>query len=206
MYSYSLVGYLKPGQQERWRQGAGIVALRGLKYWESSWGKVQVCIVNGRKGMLGFPKGGQKDAEAPLENAFREWEEETSLPRSTLRVCGNEVLVEAGYGCHYFVAESISEDATDHEVSWKPIEDPTDPDPILVAQWMAVEKALQHPDLSKPRKDLLYKALGVAKRVHFEGKAAPMSAANEVHASAVIASPVRQRFDPWAASPWAVQG
>lgn len=58
-------------------------------------------------------------------------------------------LVDAGYGCHNYVAEWETQDGEDlGEAFWKQEEDPTDHDPILMAQWAEVNKALRRADLS----------------------------------------------------------
>eukprot|EP00929_Paragymnodinium_shiwhaense_P007821 TRINITY_DN111724_c0_g1_i1.p1 TRINITY_DN111724_c0_g1~~TRINITY_DN111724_c0_g1_i1.p1 ORF type:complete len:324 (-),score=49.75 TRINITY_DN111724_c0_g1_i1:46-1017(-) len=152
-----------PGKQagKAPRRGAGVVALRGSsEACQPGQCSLQVCLVSGKKQQLGFPKGGQKQQETPIENAKREWTEETGLDGETLKLSQEVVLVDS-WGCHYFVAGWPVESAADLiEESWEPpCEDPSDPDPILQAQWMPVGKALAHQRLSWPRKELLRAAL-----------------------------------------------
>lgn len=146
----------RPGPK-KWKRGAGIVAVR------SNRGDVEVLVVNSRRGGLGFPKGGQKGRENALQNALREWREETGLDERHLGFYQGAVLIDAPFlGCHYFVAEWRREGAPDEPTSWVPkCEDPSDPDPIVRAQWMPVGTAVKHPDLSAPRKALLSGALRV---------------------------------------------
>jgi len=125
-------------------------------------GDVEVLVVNGRRGGLGFPKGGRKGKETVLENALREWSEETGLSSSHLFLYPGVVLVDAGYGCHYFVAEWRSQSGLDEPAVWAPrCEDPLDANPVVRAQWLPVGTAVKHPDLSQPRKALLSGALRV---------------------------------------------
>lgn len=159
-----VIGRLDGTQQRRWRQGAGVVAFRGWPPSDSSGRGVQVCLVNGRKGSLGFPKGAAQH-EAPLDCALREWHEETGLPVNRLRLLNSIVFVDSLFGCHYFVATWLPHDSdagpaeASGELCWAPpCEDPHDPDPIVMAQWMDVRRALGHPHLSRPRKQLLAQA------------------------------------------------
>lgn len=142
--------------RRRWKQGAGVVAVRNNR------GDVEVLVVNGRRGGLGFPKGGRKGSETALENALREWREETGLPDRYLGIYQGTVLVDGAYGCHYFVAEWRLEQKLDDPIAWAPgNEDPSDPNPVVRAQWLPVGVAVKHIELSQPRKALLAGALHV---------------------------------------------
>ena len=41
------------------------------------------------------------------------------------------------YGTHYYIATWEREDGSMDQPQWKPSEDPTDPEPVQLAQWMA---------------------------------------------------------------------
>merc|ERR1712060_72279 len=100
-------------------------------------GDVEVLLVNARRGGLGFPKGGRKGRETGLQNALREWREETGLPEVYLGIYQGVVLVDAAYGCHYFVAEWRDQNSLNGPASWAPRnEDPHDPNPVVRAQWL----------------------------------------------------------------------
>lgn len=157
-----LVANSRSSVSKWWKNGAGIVTLRGLRgSSRADDPTVQVCLVSGKNGRLGFPKGARKGLETPLECAQREWCEESSLPLGPLRVLSGRVLVEAEYGCHYMISTWEPDEAENvAESSWAPLaEDPSDPNPIVKVQWMSVHKALLHPDLTVARKELLKHAL-----------------------------------------------
>lgn len=140
--------------QRRWREGAGIVAIRHHR------AELEVLLVNGKRGDLGFPKGGRKGKETGMQNAQREWYEESGLPIAGLDFYQGVVLVDAAFGCHYFVAEWKAPLGADTPTSWAPpAEDKSDPNPVVRAQWLPVKEAVHHQRLSFPRKELLKKAL-----------------------------------------------
>jgi len=153
---HHLAGRSTTGQR-KWREGAGLIALR------ENCGDLEVLLVNTRKPGLGFPKGGRKGKETALQNGHREWLEETGLDVKFLDVYPGIVLADAQYGCHYFLADWTREILKDEATFWKPPhEDPTDNNPVVQAQWLSVKHALQHKQLSPPRKALLSLAQDLA--------------------------------------------
>ena len=141
----------------KWREGAGVVALREVE------GAMQALVVNGRTGSLGFPKGGREGAETAMENALREWRQETGLHEQYLVFYQGMVLAETSYGCHYFVARWTKPVEASDARSWGPPgEDPNDPDPIILVQWLPIAALLSHSQLSAPRKQLLKQAAQLA--------------------------------------------
>mmetsp|Transcript_66188 Transcript_66188/g.191814 ORF Transcript_66188/g.191814 Transcript_66188/m.191814 type:complete len:497 (-) Transcript_66188:45-1535(-) len=153
---HAIVG---PDRGRRWREGAGIIAFRHNR------GNLDVLLVNTKKFVLGFPKGGRKGGESVLENALREWHEETGLPGHCLDFYENVVLVETYFGTHYFVAKWTRQQTLEEAIAWAPPnEDPTDNDPVIKAQWMPVIEAAKHPKLHDDRRALLRVALQLASR------------------------------------------
>ena len=137
-----------------WREGAGVVAIR-----EAADGFADALVVNGKKNMLGFPKGGRKGTESALDNALREWREETGLDPRHLAFYNGIVLVEADFGCHYFLERWARPTTAGDKQSWRPpAEDPTDLDPSLLAQWLPLHELLRHGNFSRARKLLLRQA------------------------------------------------
>ena len=125
---------------------------------------VQVLLVNTQRGLRGFPKGRQEDNEIPKDNALREVGEKTGLFPDEITLVANELIKESG-GCHYFVGEHSGDEpgrtTPQPEVRWlSPHEDPHDPDPVVMAQWLGVDYALRHPSLPAHRRELLRLALG----------------------------------------------
>merc|ERR1719193_1614002 len=106
-----------------------------------------------------------------MANGLREWREETGLPEEHLAFCPGVVLIDPWMGTHYFVA-SWQLDARPGEATYwtPPNEDPTDPDPVVKAQWMPVGQAVKHHKLNAQRKGLLRLALQAVAR---EERAAP---------------------------------
>ena len=98
-----------------------------------------------------------------MENALREWREETGLEPRYLAFYEGVVLADSQYGGHYFVAEWTKPVEANQMTSWRPpAEDPSDPNPILTAQWLPLPVLLQHQDLSFVRKLLLKRASQLA--------------------------------------------
>lgn len=139
---------------------AGVIAIR-CAHSDPHGRDAQVCLVNTAKGVLGFPKGGAKHKEDALDNALREWNEETGLDAKQLHLITSEVLVD-GAGIHYFVAEWGRETSPLEEERWKPPnEDASDRDPVVLAQWMSVQSAMR--ELLYQRKELLRQAVHLLK-------------------------------------------
>eukprot|EP00929_Paragymnodinium_shiwhaense_P064388 TRINITY_DN32239_c0_g1_i1.p1 TRINITY_DN32239_c0_g1~~TRINITY_DN32239_c0_g1_i1.p1 ORF type:complete len:463 (-),score=58.34 TRINITY_DN32239_c0_g1_i1:11-1399(-) len=156
-------------ERPQWK-GAGVVVFR-----ETPQGTRTVCLVEKGSGALGFPKGkAEPEDRCPLDNARREWQEETNLElEPSLRLVRREPLIDSWFTL-YFVAtwngrsldhaEAAGHKLTDHglgEEVWAVKDDPLDNDPILRAYWLTVEHAMQHPDLSQPRRELLERAMQV---------------------------------------------
>eukprot|EP00928_Gymnodinium_smaydae_P044502 TRINITY_DN29683_c0_g1_i1.p1 TRINITY_DN29683_c0_g1~~TRINITY_DN29683_c0_g1_i1.p1 ORF type:complete len:400 (-),score=54.86 TRINITY_DN29683_c0_g1_i1:137-1336(-) len=126
-----------------------------------------VCLVEKKTGALGFPKGrGEWSDKSPLDNAVREWREETNLSGEPLSwLNGREPFVDEWQQgqrkmtCHYFFAEWVTSDAPEGDKSWLVLDDPADPDPVVCAHWMSVAKALAHEQLHRSRKNILRQAL-----------------------------------------------
>lgn len=135
----------------------------------ASTGRRDVCLVQKRRGQQGFPKGGRLAGESVLAAALREWREECGIPVERLRLLPGEHADEAAIGVRYLVALCLppSGDAPgpeppgEGEASWPPpSEDPEDPDPVVLASWVALGRALGGgARLSPPRVELLRQAV-----------------------------------------------
>lgn len=152
-----LIGDPLPAQDVNRLLGAGVIALRGVKAWSSSVCSFQVCLVNRRNGALNFPRSSRKDQESAFQCAFREWRKNISSP-GTERHVSKRILIDADVGWHYFIVEcDWSENAP--EVVWAPECDILESNPVVQAQWIAVSRALEHPNFTSKRKAMLMHAL-----------------------------------------------
>ncbi|CAE8680116.1 unnamed protein product, partial [Polarella glacialis] len=141
--------YLQPPPWGDSWGAAGIVAISGRR---SGVQPGFVCLVEKRDGCLGFPKGGaEAEDTCALDTALREWREESNLPEDSLTVVqGSDPIVEGGK-CHYFVAAWASESqplGSAHGGAascWRVQDDPTDPNPIVLAHWLPLPQAMLHP-------------------------------------------------------------
>jgi len=160
--------YLTGNRGPKWNEGAGILAMR------DNGGAIEALVVNGKKGALSFPKGRREKQESALENGLREWREETGLPQEFLSFYDGVVLVDAGFGCHYYLAMWTKQVQPGEPASWAPpCEDPTDNDPIIRAQWLPLGMLLKHSNLSHARKLLLKLGAQVAAVGHPQTPASP---------------------------------
>lgn len=150
-------GRQRPPWGDYWG-AAGVVALRGRGSCR------HICLVQKRNGRLGFPKGrAEHPDDSPLATAYREWSEESMLPREHLSLLELQPLVD-GWGCHYFFAEWETHGYAlelDETQTWEVQDDPLDNDPIVCAHWMPCRQALAHEMLSQDRKHILRQALQV---------------------------------------------
>ena len=100
---------------------------------------------------------------------MREWSEETGISTDRLRVVQGAHLDEACIGCRYLLALEAPNPGSDEPgegaMVWRPrFEDPSDPDPIVQAQWMSLRdvfdgRSTLHPDrvgLLQRAKELSY--------------------------------------------------
>ena len=132
-----------------------------------------VCIVEKRDGKCGFPKGGQEPGETLLENAYREWTEETGISQTRLKIRDDCDFVDEAYlGCRYLLAECEDppRDGGDEEQPDDPEEpgpgestwDPGDPDGdgIAYAHWVRIDRLLGGDEiwLQRERVQLLRRA------------------------------------------------
>lgn len=139
--------------------GAGIIALwRGPEPQE-----LRVCIVEKRNGFLGFPKGRAESVDQVAQDtAFREWREETGLAVDHLTDLVDERSTVDKHGCRYYFAEWLhSERVAGLPLTWLVQDDPSDPDPIVSAHWMACRDVLQNSMLSRERQCSLRQAMQV---------------------------------------------
>eukprot|EP00927_Polykrikos_kofoidii_P077173 TRINITY_DN74143_c0_g1_i1.p1 TRINITY_DN74143_c0_g1~~TRINITY_DN74143_c0_g1_i1.p1 ORF type:complete len:545 (+),score=68.61 TRINITY_DN74143_c0_g1_i1:50-1684(+) len=166
-----------PEKQERvWWKGAGMCAFAERPQFPSE-GDWLVCLVEKRDGSMGFPKGrGEMCDGGPLQNAMREWREETNLSDEPLEVISEGNPIVDDHGCRYYVASwrerpltpamavpnTEAEDLLGEpqlsamtEAIWAVQDDPLDPDPIVNAYWISVSRAFRLPRLSYARKNLL---------------------------------------------------
>lgn len=147
--------------------GAGVVALATVESDFSS-EELQVCLVEKRDGRLGFPKGSAELTDANAQDtALREWVEETNLPASVVHLKGDCSPISDGNRCLYFVASVNLEGLQDstlaprsgQPVVWEVKDDVSDPNPIVLAQWIPVQQALEHERLNEGRRTILRSAL-----------------------------------------------
>lgn len=151
-------------------RSAGIIGFLQVVETTAARQITHVCLVEKANGKRGFPKGGREAGETVQENAIREWVEETGIAPARLSIQSGIHLDEAHIGCRYLVAMCAppSTDITAVDsmpgkaaVSWSPpLEDPTDPDPIVKASWVPLQRALRgDAGLAKPRLELLQQAV-----------------------------------------------
>jgi hypothetical protein len=60
-----------------------------------------------------------------------------------LRIHEQDVLLDAQWGIHYFVAIYNGNSKRWFDQPWVPTEDPRDPKPVQQAEWVSLDKALQ---------------------------------------------------------------
>jgi len=127
-----------------------------------------VCLCKKRNGQTSFPKGAL-GSDGVFEGAKREWSEETGISTDRLRFVRGAHLDEAHLGCRYLLAQceapSPSSGEPDEEAMvWRPpFEDPSDPDPIVQAQWISLRHAREgRSRLSRDRVGLLERAIVAA--------------------------------------------
>jgi len=127
----------------------GVIVLRGKPPRQAT------CIVEKQDGSLGFPKGSLQPGEfSHVAAAVRKWREDSNLPTNFRRRLDEGVTVKDGWGCCYFVAEwSSSEIDADDDRVWDVAA--TGGDPVVRAHWMSCCRALNHPQLSRQRRELL---------------------------------------------------
>ena len=98
----------------------------------------QACLVAGRNGTWGFPKGGAKGDDGDMfETAVREWAEETQLDVDGLQFEEQQEPIEMN-GVHYYVAWWIL--PTEAEVAQTHDGDASDPNPITQRRRVKVEE------------------------------------------------------------------
>jgi len=132
-------------------------------------GQRHVCMVEKRDGRQGFPKGGRQVGELVLVNALREWREECGIPAERLQLLPEAHMDEATTGVRYLVALCLPasggtpgpDPPCAGEASWAPpLEDASDPDPIVLARWVAVDRVLSGDGrISRERRLLLRQAV-----------------------------------------------
>ena len=130
-------------------RGAGLIIFKNIEQ------ETVVCVVQKRDGKLSFPKGGMKSGEKVPTAATREWIEEVGINPARLIIDMSTWVDDGTIGVRYLVGtcDEIGNDRSEPDqpspdlryVMWTPPhEDPDDPDPIMKAMWIPLDRILRN--------------------------------------------------------------
>lgn len=139
---------------------AGVIALR----YDDKLKRYETIIVKTHHGRYGFPKGKREKNETTIQNALREFHEETGLQiniNDLVLKNGNYVYVDefsrkGNPSIRYYV--TIMRKSSDINDILSPI----DINELVEAKWTPVEKFLSLDDARQSRKDILLKVINCA--------------------------------------------